>query len=208
MRLAIFGAGGFGREIEPFVHQAVGHDGRELVFVSDFHEPLTNGVRVLKLEELQPGDQIVIAVADMAARRELAARCEAQGLDFATVMAPQFIRYRDVEIGEGGIFCAGSIVTSNVRIGRHFHCNLNSYIAHDCRIGDFVTFAPNVCCNGSVTIEDDVYIGTGAILKPGVRIGRGAMVGMGAVVLKDVPPGQTVVGNPAAPIRRQAAASA
>ena len=69
-------------------------------------------------------------------------------------------------------------------------------------IGDFVTFAPGVHCNGNVHIEDFAYLGAGAIIRQGqpgrpLRIGRGAVVGMGAVVTKDVPPGVTVVGNPA-----------
>ena len=72
-------------------------------------------------------------------------------------------------------------------------------------IGDFVTFAPGVMCNGNVHIDDHAYIGTGAILKQGtpdkpLRIGRGAVVGMGAVVTKDVAPGETVIGNPARPM--------
>ena len=69
-------------------------------------------------------------------------------------------------------------------------------------IGDFVTFAPGVKCNGNVVVEDHAYIGTGAMIKQGLPgqplvIGRGAVVGMGAVVTKSVPAGATVVGNPA-----------
>ena len=69
-------------------------------------------------------------------------------------------------------------------------------------IGDFVTFAPGVKCNGNIHIQDHVYIGAGAVIKQGkpdqpLVIGAGAIVGMGAVVTKSVPPGATVVGNPA-----------
>ena len=74
-------------------------------------------------------------------------------------------------------------------------------------VGDFVTFAPGVHCNGNVVVEDHAYIGTGAILKQGqpgqpLVIGRGAVVGMGAVVTKSVAPGATVVGNPARPLQK------
>jgi acetyltransferase-like isoleucine patch superfamily enzyme len=92
-----------------------------------------------------------------------------------------------------------------VRIGRSFHANIYSYVAHDCRIGDFVTFAPKVCCNGNVHVHDGAYIGTGAVIRQGTPekplvIGEGAVVGMGAVVTRDVAPGATVVGNPARPL--------
>jgi sugar O-acyltransferase (sialic acid O-acetyltransferase NeuD family) len=198
MRFAIYGAGGFGREVAP-VAEAMAltqSPATEVVFVSDFDESLTNGRELVRLEQLTGDDEIVIAVADVAARRALVGRCEALGLRFGSIVASSHIRYDAVDVGEGSIFCDRSILTSNIRIGRHFHCNLNAYVAHDCSIGDFVTFAPNVCCNGNVTIGDDVYVGTGALIKPGVTSGRGAVIGMGAVVVRDVREGATVVGNP------------
>jgi acetyltransferase-like isoleucine patch superfamily enzyme len=72
-------------------------------------------------------------------------------------------------------------------------------------VGDFVTLAPSAKCNGNVILCDHAYIGTGAVLKQGAPgaplvIGEGAVVGMGAVVTKSVPPGVTVVGNPARPL--------
>ena len=108
----------------------------------------------------------------------------------------------DVQIGEGAILCPFVTLTSNIRIGKHFHANLYSYVEHDCIIGDYVTFAPGVKCNGNVVIEDYAYIGAGAVIKQGqpgrpLVIGRGAVIGMGAVVTKSVPPGVTVIGNPA-----------
>ena len=73
----------------------------------------------------------------------------------------------EVQLGEGAILSPFVTLTSNIRIGRHFHANLYSYVEHDCMIGDYVTFAPCVKCNGNIVIEDHVYIGTGAVIKQG-----------------------------------------
>lgn len=182
----------------------------ELVFVDDRPPaPWINGHRVLTYAEwlAQPAQQrwMNIAVANSMARERLVQRCAADGIQFFEVRAANVVQLDDVQLGEGAILCPFVTLTSNIRIGRHFHANLYSYVEHDCVIGDYVTFAPGVKCNGNVVIEDHAYIGTGAVLrqgKPGepLVIGRGAVVGMGAVVTKSVPPGVTVVGNPARPL--------
>ena len=119
--------------------------------------------------------------------------------------ARNVVSYDQVHIGEGSVLTSGCILTSNISIGVCFHANINSYIAHDCVIGDYVTFAPCVKCNGNVVIEDDVYVGTGTIIKQGkpgrpLVIGRGAKIEAGSYVTKSVPSGQTVFGSPAKPL--------
>jgi len=209
---AVYGAGGFGREVLPLVRAMAGDE--DVVFVDDAageHGPRElNNQPVVTLDQLSDDCRgVTIAVGDPFIREQMAARCLQRGLPSMQVRAHDVTIYDRVEIGEGAILCARTLITSNVRIGRHFHCNIFSYVAHDCVIGDFVTFAPRVNCNGAIVVEDFAYIGTGAILRQGradqpLRIGRGATVGMGAVVTRDVPPGVTVAGNPARPLEKSA----
>ena len=110
------------------------------------------------------------------------------------------------EVGSGAVFSDHTMVTADARIGRSFQCNIYSYVAHDCVVGDYVTFAPRVSCNGNVHIGDKAYIGTASIIVPGTPdapmvIGEGAVVGAGTVVTKPVAPYTLVVGAPARVVR-------
>lgn len=209
-RFAIFGASGFGREVLPLVRQHLQlteADPWELLFVDD--QPLAtelNGHRVVTyaqwLFEPAASRHISLAIANSAVREKLAARCLTDGVQFFDVKAANVVVLDDVQVGSGSVLCPFVTLTSNIRIGQQFHANIYSYVAHDCVIGDFVTFAPGVQCNGNVVIEDHAYIGTGAVIKQGqpgkpLVIGKGAVVGMGAVVTRNVSAGTTVVGNPA-----------
>lgn len=207
---AVFGASGFGREVMPLLRQQLQANGvqpLDVVFVDDAPQPaVVNGHRAMTYAQwlAEPAEErfITIAIANSAVRQKLVERCQADGVQFIEVRASNVVQLDECEVGEGAVLCPFVILSSNVKIGKYFHANMHCYIAHDCIVGDFVTLAPNVTCNGNVILEDHAYIGAGALLKQGkpgspLVIGKGAVVGMGAVVTKNVPPGVTVVGNPA-----------
>lgn len=208
---AVYGASGCGRGVMPLARQQLQQAGiapERLVFIDDGADlpSQLNGQRVLTyvqfLAEPARARHAVLAIAASLVREKLAQRCAQDGVRPWSVQAANVVAMDAVELGEGAILSPFVTLTSNIRIGRHFHANLYSYVEHDCVIGDFVTFAPGVKCNGNIVIEDHAYIGTGAVIKQGqpdkpLVIGRGAVVGMGAVVTKSVPSGATVVGNPA-----------
>jgi sugar O-acyltransferase (sialic acid O-acetyltransferase NeuD family) len=210
---AIYGASGYGREIMPLARAQLRQQGilsERLVFVDDATEArVVLGHPVLRYTEFMgteaSGRHVALAIADGSVRERLAGRCRSDGVEAWTIVAENVVMLDGIELGEGALLSPFAMLTSNIRIGRHFQANIYSYVAHDCVIGDFVTFAPGVCCNGNVVVEDHAYIGTGAIIRQGkpekpLVIGRNAMVGMGAVVTRDVPSGVTVVGNPAKPL--------
>lgn len=198
--IGIYGAGGFGIEVLPLVQHCAAA-GDQILFIDDNAEvpplPDFDVVSFERFRKLDGKKAVAIAIADGAARQRLQSRVSAAGLDQFSVVARNVIEGRDVEMGDGAIICTHVVLTGAARIGRCFHANIYSYVAHDCHIGDYVTFAPRVSCNGSVRIGDRAYIGTAAIIKQGLTIGADAIVGMGAVVTRDVPDGATVMGNPA-----------
>lgn len=109
----------------------------------------------------------------------------------------------------------------HVRLGNYVYANFNLTLVDDgyIDIGDNVMFAPNVTVitathpvlpalrekglqfNVDVKICNNVWIGAGAIIMPGITVGENSVVGAGSVVTKDVPPNTVVVGNPARVLR-------
>ena len=98
----------------------------------------------------------VIAIADGVIREKIELDLIVAGIENISVIADNVVVMDDVSIGAGAILSPFVTLTSNIKIGRSFHANIYSYVAHDCIIGDYVTFAPSVKCNGNVVIEDDV----------------------------------------------------
>lgn len=211
---AVYGAAGCGRGIMPLARAQLAKQNKlvlgRLVFIDDDpHAAHVNGHSVLTFSEFlaEPASErfVALAIANSHIRETLAQRLDNEGITPWAVRADNTVTMDAVEIGDGALLSPFVTLTSNIRIGRCFHANLYSYVEHDCVIGDFVTFAPGVMCNGNVVIEDHAYIGAGAILRQGkpdkpLVIGKGAVVGMGAVVTKNVAAGVTVVGNPARPL--------
>lgn len=211
--IGVYGASGFGKEVMPLVRQQyVKLEKKQFVFIDDGQAgSILSGYPVLSYTDFLANSNakkgVVIAIANSGIREKLTSQLATDQVQQLHIQANNAVIAEEAEIAEGSLFCLFTCVTSNAKIGKGFHANIYSYVAHDCVIGDYVTFAPGVKCNGNVHIEDHAYIGTGAIIKQGrsdrpIVIGRGAVVGMGAVVTKSVPAGVTVIGNPAKPLGR------
>ncbi|OOV80414.1 MULTISPECIES: acetyltransferase [unclassified Acinetobacter] len=206
--IGVYGASGFGKEVMPLVRVQFTELNKEhFVFIDDGQANTDlNGYKVLSytdfINDSKNDKHVTIAIANSQVREKLVSRLNQDNVQHLEIQAANTVILDEVEIGEGSLLCPFTCITSNIKIGKFFHANIYSYVAHDCIIGDYVTFAPGVKCNGNIHIEDHAYIGTGAVIKQGTPdkplvIGKGAVVGMGAVVTKSVPAGVTVVGNPA-----------
>lgn len=205
-RLFVFGAGGFGREVAWLAEQIYGAE-LEVVFLVDdasYVSSPVNGLKVQLVEDIHPAacDAFVVAVGDPELRRRAAALCSKRGMKPATLVHPRAEYSRFVEMGNGSIICAGSILTTNVRFGCHVHMNLDCTIGHDVEIGDFTTLSPGVHVSGNVKIGSDVFVGTGATIINGsssvpLMIDDGAVIAAGACVTKPVEAGALVAGVPA-----------
>lgn len=119
-----------------------------------------------------------------------------RGYVFPTLIHPTAIIGKNVQVGEGTIISQLCIITCDAEIGRFTYINILSEVAHDCRIGSFVTIGPNCSVNGRTRIGDGTYLGTDVAVRDGTDIGECCLIGMGSVVVKDVPSASLVVGVP------------
>lgn len=197
MRKALIGAGGFADEIKAQMNEF-----DMICFVDDFYYK-ENNKNILPLSEFNPTEyEVLVAVGDSFLRKELIGRLPKETKYFTFIHKSAQILGNDVEIGEGSIICAGTIITTNCVLGKHTHLNLQTTIGHDCRIGNYFTTAPGVKISGNNEIGECVYIGTNASTKQKLKISDNVIVGMNAAVVKDIFESGTYVGVPAKKINK------
>lgn len=197
MRKALIGAGGFADEIKAQMNEF-----DMICFVDDFYYK-ENNKNILPISEFNPTEyEVLVAVGDSFLRKELIGRLPKETKYFTFIHKSAQILGNDVEIGEGSIICAGTIITTNCVLGKHTHLNLQTTIGHDCRIGNYFTTAPGVKISGNNEIGECVYIGTNASTKQKLKISDNVIVGMNAAVVKDIFESGTYVGVPAKKINK------
>lgn len=139
---------------------------------------------------------VALAISDSKIREKILSQLPLN-LDYISLIHPSVIVSKWVEIGRGAIVCAGSILTCDIKIGDFVQINLNTTIGHDCNIGDFFTTAPNVNISGNCFFGNHVYFGTSSSVKQGISICDNVVIGMGAVVTKNINESGIYVGIPA-----------
>lgn len=198
-QIAVYGAGGFGREVAWLAQSAViGGEGVEVVCFIDDDEAvcgaILNNFEVLPLfqaNEKYPDACVVSGIGVPKIRELTMGKARAAGFGYATLVHPRTEMSKWVEVGEGSVICAGNILTTNITLGRHVQINLDCTIGHDVIMGDYATLAPGVHVSGYVHIGKRAYIGTGAVIINGTQdnpivIGDDVVIGAGACVTKSI----------------------
>jgi len=210
VELVIVGAGGMGREVFSWLSQDIMKKENHKIkgFIDDNPGALGNlqyPIQVIgNIEDYQPTDQekFVIAVLETKTRKKIAESLIKKNAQFYTLIHPSVIIGTNVHIGLGSIICPNCILTNDISVGFFVFINTSSTLGHDVIVGNYSSINGKVEITGNVVVGEECFFGVGAKVIPGRRIGKGARVGAGSIVIKNVPTCVTVFGNPAKIIER------
>lgn len=137
---------------------------------------------------------LIIAIGNNHIRKNISSRFSDYHF-FSSVDKSAYVS-PSATVGIGTVVMRAAIINAHAIIGNHVIVNTAAIVEHDCNIEDFVHISPNVTLSGNTSIGLGSHLGSGAIVIPGVKIGKWCTIGAGAVVINDIPDGATVVGNP------------
>lgn len=205
MKLAIYGAGGLGREVLELAKQINATHPRwdAFCFIDDLHaDRQLKGHPVVTLESLTANDhEVVIAVGEPALRRKLADKARAAGFTLPVLVHPGAQVSADVTFNEGCVVCYGTFISCDTVIGRNVHLQPNASLGHDCQIGDDCVISSYANLAGQCQVGPRTFIGMNAVIRECTVIGEDAIISMGAAVFANIAAGVIAMGNPARAIR-------
>ena len=200
--LIIIGASGHGKVIADI---AVQNGYEDIVFLDD--DPFIKecaGFPVVGKTSIVTnldGDAIV-AIGNSKIRERIQESIQNQErVKLVTLIHPNAVISRRVEIGDGSVVMAGAVINSDAVIGKGCIINTGSSVDHDCKIEDFVHISVGAHVAGTCCIGKRTWIGAGAVVSNNVNICGDCLIGAGTVVIRNMEESGTYIGCPARKIR-------
>lgn len=204
-KLIIVGAGGLGREVHFWLKDWIAHNPGHVLggFLDDGSLSLNRFNHyadiISTIDDYEPkvDEHLLCAIGKPGDKKYVVEKLLAKGAQFFSFIHSSVIVGENVKIGRGAIICPYSVLSVDLELGDFVTVNTMCTISHDSYIGHFSTLSLHCDVTGGAILEDEVFLGSRVSVLPKIRVGRGAVVGAGGVVVKNVAPGSTVVGVPA-----------
>jgi len=206
--IAIYGAGGFGREVACMINHinTIKHKWNLIGFFDDnfFHKN-----RIIKYGQIIGGIEdlnkylkrlsIIIAIANPCDIKKISEKINNPFIDFPNIIAPNvlFFDQETLNIGKGNIIFFGCRISCNVTIGNFNILNGLVSLGHDVVIGNYNVLQPSVRISGNTIVGDNNFFGVQSIVLQNLKIGNNTKIGAGAVVINNTKNDNLYFGNPA-----------
>ena len=194
VKVFVFGAGGFSKEVQWLIDETPHFEFED--FVDQEHEPNFHAI-------LQRYPNEIFFAAMGVGTPEILKKISTAFINYKNLQWPNIIHpsvlgdFPNIKMGPGTLICAGNVLTTDINLGYFNIINLGSTLGHDLNTGDYCVINPNCSTSANVKLVGDNLIGVGSSLLANTTVGKGAVLGAGAVLTKDVPAGEVWAGVPA-----------
>lgn len=201
MILGIYGSGGAGRETKEIAIEL--NQWHEVIFIDDnVDNDIFHGIRRMSFTEFNRQNppetaEVVIAVGEPQIRETLYNKVKDAGYKLGNVIHPYARVSTTAVLGNGIVLHAGVVINANAVIKDNVIIQEQACIGHDTVIKMHCYLAACVTFGGSTEVGERAYIGISAAVRDHIKIGTNTIVGMGSIVVKDIPDSVVVMGNPA-----------
>jgi len=201
-RIGIIGTGGFAREVLCLLddldkyNEVVGFFEPDRLWDKEWMGKTIMGLPVLPYSSIKESYNLSIAIGSSEIRKRIVQDLGSK-VNYETFVHPSAVISRWSCLGKGNIITAGCILTSQIELGDQCQLNLQTTVGHDCQIESYFTSAPSVNLSGNCIIGESVYFGTGAATRQSIKICSNVIIGMGAMVVKNISESGTYIGIPA-----------
>ncbi len=144
-----------------------------------------------------------VSIGDVSARKMWYEILVKYGVETFNIIDKTAIVSPTAQIGMGNFIGKYAVVNADASIGNNNVINTKALIEHECSVGNHIHLSTNSTINGNVVVEDEVFFGSCAVCNGQLKIGHGAIIGSGSVIIKDVEPNVTVVGVPGRVVKRR-----
>ena len=187
-KLIIIGAGGHGKVVADIARK-VGYS--EIAFLDDNIKKKKNSMynvigTMADVEDYRDEYDFFVGIGNNEIRKNITLLLESKGILIQTLIHPSAIIGEMVEIGDGSIIMANTVINADTKIGKGCIINTSSSVDHDCIVNEYVHICPGVHLAGTVTVGREVFLGIGAIVINNVYITDNCIIGAGSVVVKNL----------------------
>lgn len=186
-KILVFGNGGLAKQLD--------YDILKLKLSPVYYED-NNGINIKKYK------RFILGISNPKIRQSITSKLVKLGLSPYKLISSFAYISDSCKIEENVTILRECIIEPKTNIGYGSLLNLGVYFHHDSACGKFCEIAPRATILGNVSIGDYTFIGSGAIIKEKTKIGKNCIIGMGSVVIRNIPDGQMWVGNPAKFIKK------